>query len=131
MKNTLENKAKFFTQYFGQKVRVWKKDLQTLLNISYASLSIEAVEDSYLELKPLSQISDEDAIWLANWGYGCYNISDEEKILRVKKDKYKYYKGCFTNVYVVDYFRSKGYALPWNGITVEEQIKFGWIKLKK
>lgn len=30
----------------------------------------------------------------------------------------------------IDYLRSKGYALPYLGISVEEQIEFGWIKLK-
>lgn len=30
----------------------------------------------------------------------------------------------------VDYLRSKSYALPWNGITVEEMIEWGWVKLK-
>lgn len=28
-----------------------------------------------------------------------------------------------------DYLRSKGYALPWMGLSVEEMIKAGWIKL--
>lgn len=31
---------------------------------------------------------------------------------------------------ISDYLRSRGYALPWMGVSVEEQIKRGWIKLK-
>lgn len=30
----------------------------------------------------------------------------------------------------IDYIRSKGYALPWMGLSVEQQIEYGWIKLK-
>lgn len=30
---------------------------------------------------------------------------------------------------IYDYLRSKGYAVPWNGITVEELVELGWIKL--
>jgi hypothetical protein len=31
----------------------------------------------------------------------------------------------------VDRFRRLGYAYEYNGITVKEQIEFGWIKLKE
>lgn len=50
MKNTLENKTKFFAQYWGQKVLNVAKDmpLQVLDNFGIHC-------DGYLELKPLSQ----------------------------------------------------------------------------
>lgn len=31
----------------------------------------------------------------------------------------------------VDFLRSKGYAVPYMGISVEEQIQYGWIKIKQ
>lgn len=31
----------------------------------------------------------------------------------------------------LDFLRSKGYALPWRGYTVEQLISFGWLKLKQ
>lgn len=31
----------------------------------------------------------------------------------------------------IDFVRSKGYALPYNGITVNEMIQAGWIKLRQ
>lgn len=31
---------------------------------------------------------------------------------------------------VVDFLRSKGYVLPWMGLSVEQLVEFGWIKLK-
>jgi hypothetical protein len=30
---------------------------------------------------------------------------------------------------VVDYIRLKGYASPWMGLSVVDQVKYGWIKL--
>lgn len=32
--------------------------------------------------------------------------------------------------YYCDNVRSKGYAYDWNGITVEEQISAGWVKIR-
>lgn len=32
-------------------------------------------------------------------------------------------------IIIVDYLRSKGYAIPYMGLTVEKQIEYGWIKL--
>lgn len=30
-----------------------------------------------------------------------------------------------------DYLRSQGYALPWMGLSIDDLIKYGWVKLKK
>ena len=57
--NTLENKAKFFAQYWGQYVLYFTSDFLRKID----NLTLDSVEnDDYLELKPLSQISDEDVI---------------------------------------------------------------------
>lgn len=34
------------------------------------------------------------------------------------------------HIQCIDYLRSRGYALPWMGISVEQQIEWGWVKLK-
>lgn len=31
---------------------------------------------------------------------------------------------------IIDYLRSKGYALPWMGLSVEDLVNAGWVKLK-
>lgn len=107
-KNTLENKAKFFAQYWGQNV---------VGNIG------DYFNRTYLELTPLSQISDEDAIEVSE---RCVPGNDK-RIDNIKQHCRIY---AMQSSLISDYLRSKGYALPWNGITVEEQIEFGWIKLK-
>lgn len=42
------------------------------------------------------------------------------------------YKSCYlpSQWHVTDFLRSRGYALPYMGISVEEQVSRGWIKLK-
>ena len=60
-----------------------------------------------IELKPLAQMSDEDKEH-AYWPVYPTHV-------------------CVMNI---DYLRSKGYALPWLGLSVEEMIEAGWIKIK-
>lgn len=178
MKNTLENKEKFFMQYWKQDVLMFGlKDKKWRLDKYFFPIR----KGDYLELTPLSQISDEDAIHVANLAH--QSLSGDWVIIRRDKDtvngsihiqkdsnlnnlyhvgiSYKYAE-IFCNhhflktkddtpksyrvnigqisisasrpvpyIAIVDFLRSKGYALPWNGISVEEQIEFGWIKLKQ
>lgn len=58
MENTLENKAKFFALYYNQKVL---KVTQNRLDVVSKSWNWEH-SNFYLELTPLSQITNEDAI---------------------------------------------------------------------
>lgn len=63
MENTLENKAKFFAQYYGQKVALIP-DYDEGLDLIKAVVS-RVQEIKCLELKSLSDIKDEDAIEVA------------------------------------------------------------------
>lgn len=147
--NTLENKAKFFAQYWGQKVYGWHDGTST----NFQSLNI--TEKEFLIIKPLSSISDEDAIACIKERL-IRDAYDEDKIkfignVTINKStktihqvyisatvKYSNFADEIQSLllnrnmkaYTVDYLRSKGYALDWNGITVEQQIEYGWIKLK-
>ena len=116
MKNSLENKAKFFAQYWGQYVGMFESNGQ-YLRVKVDKISIDTFD--FLELKPLSQISDED-LQVVDFPRNLFKKfiieDDQQENLRIS---------------YVDYLRLKGYALDWNGITVEEMIEFGWIKLKK
>lgn len=134
MENTQINKIKFFAQYWGQ--RVWRRTQgeNNLLYINTDTLSAKRgnMNGDFLELKPLSSITDEDAIEVGD-------IMDFETSTREDID---FVKSCIDSiingdqaqvlawVQIFDYLRSKGYALPWMGLSVEEQISRGWIKLK-
>lgn len=139
MKNTVENKAKFFAQYFGQNVLcyffrdgVYEKER---VEVDYPILEcIDNYKDAKLELKPLSQISDEEKTILEESIIGfidSFYFVEQFCYANIKSSIYGGLNTIKLNNYHVDYLRSKGYILPWNGITVEEMVEFGWVKLKE
>lgn len=164
MENTIENKAKFFAQYYGQEIMRWEQWYDTAENsrVGFAPMQSKTGVDKgwYLELTSLSDITDEDAMDLIKI-YGTegdkgYNLKiNRQKGLGVGFcfNRYGYLMsfmlldngGCINNYYErypehqhfsvlevegIDLLRSCGYALPWMGVSVEEQIKRGWIRLK-
>lgn len=113
MENTLENKAKFFAQYWGQPVLMSNNDPKCyVIRVKFEHAEDIDIND-YLELKPLSSITDED---LDKTNYGCI-----EMILE---------KGYWLDVKNSDLLRSLGYALPWMGLSIEQLQEYGWIKIK-
>lgn len=137
MKNTLENKAKFFAQYWGQKVGREGTSVENdgfERNYIINHFTIQNIDYDYLELKSLSQINDEDIIKVAELR-GFVNIKSIKndyngfwvKFLGNEHTKWVFFNELYQPE--IDYLRSKGYALDWNGITVEEQVEFGWVKL--
>lgn len=138
MENTIQNRTKFFAQYWGQIICCVRIEDAPDVKDIIVDLSDWKVryKHSYLELKPLSSISDEDAIDF------LHKLEDKEFCDRkTKREKIEWGKAFIESFithrlspqcYIIsaDFLRSKGYALPWNGITVEQQIEFGWIKLK-
>lgn len=124
MEKTSQNKAKFFAQYFGQEVfRQTHNNEQSgcLFDVSPLSLM------GYIELKPLSVISDDDAITVSElFGHKVYvgtrfiqNIINGNCINQP----------LHIATQAIDFLRSNGYALPYLGLSVEQQIEYGWIKL--
>ncbi len=137
LENTLENKAKFFAQYFSQHVLYFSSDFLRKID----NLTLDSIEnDDFLELKPLSHISDEDAIeffdiLFANVG----THKDKPKDFKIEfgkewsqvpfSERYGLIPKGFLNG--IDYLRSKGYALPYMDLSVEDLIDYGWVKLKE
>lgn len=118
-----ENKEKFFAQYWGQDVLF---DYPAKLGPYPINHSRNWEHEAHLlYLKPLSSISDEDAIELG------YQICDDTLNANYGMSP----SGCFLDEMDeflssdADYLRSKGYALPWMGLSVYEMIEAGWIKL--
>lgn len=138
MENTLENKKKLFSIYFWQKV-VCASTIDKKVSLMHQTIFTypDEFKNYCLDLKPLSSITDEDAIILMNIIYPEF---DKKEIL-YKKDRFIYFISknpiyhismeCVEDncIYVFDYLRSKGYALPWMGLSVEKQIEYGWIRL--
>lgn len=129
MENTIENKAKFLAQYFGQNTfycglftRVYGLDI----------FRPESISGIYAELKSLSSITDEDAIEVSRvWGSEMESkIIGYSIVIRITDIEKGGIQTEFRNtIGVIDYLRSRGYALPFMGTSVEKLIEYGWIKL--
>lgn len=99
------------------------------------------IERAYLILKPLSSISDEDTTEVSNivgWVKGN-NLNEYRELIndffgdRTLRGRFSLIPELpvYTSLEVIDYLRSKGYALPFMGVSVEDQIKYSWVKLKE
>lgn len=156
MELTLENKAKFFAQYWGQNI-LGRND-GSYLSISF----LNPIQDRFLLLTPLSDITDDDAIEVAKiileepftryrnigvirnfavTGFPYIMISHKNLRHRLQIDctlanfNVLELEDDITSqidmkpYHCIDYLRSKGYSLPWMGLSVESMIEAGWIKL--
>lgn len=123
-----ENKAKFFALYWSQEVA--ENPLGPLLvNGRCLDYVMTDSMECVLNLKPLSQISDEDAIEVGMMN-GCKEENSREFTVSFGKATVNQWMHKFPlNSFTSDYLRSKGYALPWIGLSVEEMVQSGWIKL--
>jgi len=129
--NTPEEKAKFFAQYWGQKV------LKTGTYTYEVNSSFNLKHDAYfLELTPLKNISDEDAIEVASIR-GFVNISRVKFVFEgywvtlKQKGKRSVTKFVFfRDMYQpeIDFLRSKSYLLPYKDLSTEDLIAYGWAK---
>ena len=151
MKNTLENKNRFFAQYWGQHLIIMGSFLRIIDHVTLCNIE----NDDILQLKPLSKISDEDAFEIGCL-INCWT-KWERKEDWFRDDKMKethilsgrgFAKACdksfgagmthpfhdnnSTDILTAyDYLRSKGYALPYMDLSVEDLIDYGWIKLEE
>ena len=134
--DTLE-KQRFFALYWGQQVLCWK-GLHTTLDECYWIEGRESDIERYLSLYSLSDITDEDAIEVAKIK-GWNDVLNEKGNIKAIKDwlfeqEYQYLSETntlFRCGEMIDYLRSRGYALPFNGRSVEEMIELGWLKIRK
>ena len=143
MENNLENKSKFFSQYWGQQCFVEPSfnDYTTAL----MGVDLDSLSDGYLFLTPLSKITDEDAIEVANVVFNGLQPS-YAKIIGLEIMFY-HFKGTKQSgiqindkieidtmtthnmIVVYQYLQSKGYALPFHDLSVDDLVGYGWVVL--
>ena len=150
MENNLINKAKFFSQYFGQIVLIEPDFIpfgEKLISTQLSGVDLDTLSESdYLHLKPLSSITDEDALEVSKI-LGLiepYIDSTNSDYMIVKELAFKSLQISYTGYICVrkgsvlynvitliayDYLRSKGYALPFHDLSVEQLVEYGWVKL--
>lgn len=148
MENNLENKEKFFAQYWGQKIlgNPFWKELGDNREVG-ASCSLL---DSHLNLKALSQMTLKEGQDFLETFYQAENcevieiqvIPEKALIIKFKypdketpedNEGYSYSSVSInaerTSYEYVDWFRYNGFAVAWMGLEVPKLIEYGWIKL--
>lgn len=137
MKNTIENKTKFFALYLGQEI-AYQKDNQTKFDLDWRILSEEfdSLTNYYIKLKPYTELSKEDANKLV---FHLGTVIDLNQI--IQEPSHKLLVEILNNYSRVgilsklptglaDEMRLLGYAYPWNDISIEEMIEWEWIDLE-
>lgn len=126
-KNTNKNKQALYAQYWGQEVRM---------------------RNEKLFLRPISSITDEELLEVGRMLLsGTVHIEhrDSNKVTlenNLVSQCYVWFDGevhveeyvqavPLSILEVYDYLRAQGFALPFRGITVDEQIEFRWIELSE
>ena len=111
-------KCRFFAQYWGTKT-LYVGGVG-LVEIGKGGWNLKH-PDFFLQLKPLSKITDEDAISMyrgleRNYESANQFLEDYKSIGFLEQSE-------------VDFLRSKGYAVPFMGYSVDELVKMGWVQL--
>ena len=116
--NKTDVKCRFFAQYWGTKTMYVGG--VGLVEVGKGGWNLKH-PDFFLQLKPLSKITDEDAISMYRGLERNYESSNQ-----FLED----YKSIgFLEQSEVDFLRSKGYAVPYMEYSVDELVKIGWVKL--
>lgn len=138
--NNNVEKARFFAQYWGQKIAMYKTDQAIKLTIGHPSVLMTDID--CIELIPLSNISDEDAVevariihaWVSNnYESAYYDIPGFVEYLKevfIEGFGSIGISGISNYIKAYQYLQSKGYLLPWRDLSVEELINRGWVKQK-
>ena len=111
-------KCRFFAQYWGTKTMYVGG--VGLVEVGKGGWNLKH-PDFFLQLKPLSKITDEDAISMyrgleRNYESANQFLEDYKSIGFLEQSE-------------VDFLRSKGYAVPYMEYSVDELVKIGWVRL--
>lgn len=125
-------RSRFFAQYWG--VKCLYVGGVGLVKVGTGGWYLEH-PDLFLELKPISSLSDEESIEYFDvlWG-GSHKDHTKEFKISVGKDwssslTIERFGLMPSNVINgVDYLRSKGYAIPFMGYSINDLVSLGWFR---
>jgi len=133
MENTTENKLKFFALYYGQDVlrhEKWK-----LASDKISGISSLLSKNYHLELRSIESITDEECIELfdltANPKTLILLVDNINKIHQIRFHiNWKLANNKSFEQIEIDWFRLKGFLVPFMNLTTDQIIEFGWAKIK-
>lgn len=132
MNQQQQDKAAFFAQYYPQNV---------MRHDSYdddqPSMDARPVGNTshYLKLKPLTAITDEDAVIVCEIG-GAIFSQISQKANAGKRLIWDYFDHIRCNVrgsewiHIADFLRSRGYLIPFRNYSTDQILEMGWAKLR-
>lgn len=129
-----ETKARFLGNYIGCEVQWYRGDGELITTrLTVSDFPFLRNKNCWLLATPLSQITDEDAVEVAKmYGWEESHLRFKERVFQFKLElnNINQFKSRHS-VEVIDYLRSREYALPFMGISVEEMCEAGWVKLRE
>jgi hypothetical protein len=96
----------------------------------FSHVCFDGISNSTLLLKPFSKITNEEAkelLKIMDLGHLCGSVTS--LVLSVLDNYGKTTGKVSIWLEINDYLRSKGYAVPFMGHSVDDLISFGWVKL--
>lgn len=130
MQNTIENKLKFFNQYFGQ--RVLKDTLVLELGICdgfYLSSSLYHLDNYHLELRSIDSITNDECVEVYDLLFD-FTSAETHVFAKVCKIKFLIENEDYSQI-LTDFLRSKGFLVPFMNLTTDQILEFGWAKIKE
>ena len=136
MENTADNKQKFFALYWGQRLVMTEQDEPTTLSVVDTFIIDNAWESDYLELRTVDRLTDEE---LFEIGHKVYGHPKPKMMMAFGKEAREMLQNEFNagikngqaNYGLIDILRGFGIAIPFMGLSVDQLISYGWVKIVK
>lgn len=133
MKNTIPNKTIFFAQHWGQKiVAVTENENDVRQKVGTTVMDKYHLHCCHLELNSCLNITNRNAIEVAKLCYQSEKYINVEngKIIAQNLHNAKDGETMGFTAAACEYLRGEGFAVPFNGLSVQTLINRGWITLK-
>jgi hypothetical protein len=123
-------KERFFAQYYGQKV-IRSRECGLPRDVNGVTLQMMEFNSAmYLLLRPIASITDEEAIELTKF---IFPENEERHTcsegVALMWDTLNSTRNSGSWLKICDYWRHKGFVIPYLGHSVEDLISAGWVKL--
>ena len=133
MENTIENKRLFVASHWGQHIFNYDDGSGHFkkLEVSFRALRDCNAYD-YLSLRDVKSITDSECIEFYNYLFYTVDTSDESKIEYIRDTlKDEDFEDDWGMRSSYDFLRSKGFAVPFMGMSIDKLVEYRWIKLEE